>query len=217
MKSSLYCMEHLKLSLDRGQTILDGLMESGVPLRHECGGTLACATCCVTVHDGFGGLSPIGEEEQDMLERAGAAGRNVRLACQVISSGGDVVIEIPAAEIVQRTAAVLHTVVAVAVTERAAQHLRTQLAARPDAVAVRLAVEPAGCSGLRYRLDHAEAIADDDVVFECQGIRIVIDRKDLPFVQGATLDLVHERLGRKLRLQNPNARQTCGCGESFAV
>ena len=210
-------MQRFKLTLERGQVLLDGLLKSGIGVGHECGGALACATCCVVVRDGFDILTPMDEEEQDMLDRAGASRRDARLACQVVSSGGQVVIEVPDAEMLRRMEPAPESGGSIAVTELAAQHLKAQLAVRPDAVAVRLAVEPAGCSGLRYRLDHAEAIAADDLVFECQGIRIAINRENLPLVQGATLDLVHERLGRKLRLQNPSARETCGCGESFAV
>jgi len=49
------------------------------------------------------------------------------------------------------------------------------------------------------------------------GVRVVIDRASLPFVQGTRVDLVQEGLARRVRFDNPNARQTCGCGESFGV
>jgi iron-sulfur cluster assembly protein len=82
---------------------------------------------------------------------------------------------------------------------------------------MRLAVLPAGCSGLRYRVDPADAVRADDVVFDCSGLRVVIDRASLPFVQGTTMRLVQEGLARRLRFDNPNARQNCGCGESFGT
>jgi len=210
-------MQTFKLTLERGQALLDGLLKSGIALGHECGGTLACATCCVIVRDGFGALSPMGEDEQDMLERAGASGRNARLACQVISSGGEVVIEVLDSGILRRIEPARNTVAAIDVSERAAKHLAAQLAKHPEAVAVRLSVEPAGCSGLRYRLDHAEAIAADDAVFEIEGVRIAVGQASLSYLQGVTLDVVQAGLGWRLRMHNPNARQTCGCGESFAA
>jgi iron-sulfur cluster assembly protein len=100
-------------------------------------------------------------------------------------------------------------------SEAAARHFAAQLAKRPGAVAVRLAVQPAGCSGYKYRVDHAEAIGAQDVVFESRGIRIAVDPASLPHVQGTTLDVVQDGLARRLRFDNPNAAQTCGCGESF--
>jgi iron-sulfur cluster assembly protein len=82
---------------------------------------------------------------------------------------------------------------------------------------VRLAVAPAGCSGLRYRLAPTETIAEGDTVFESGGVRITIDALSLPYLQGSRIDLVQEGLARRLRYDNPNVSQSCGCGESFSV
>ena len=57
----------------------------------------------------------------------------------------------------------------------------------------------------------------DDVVFEAGPVRIAVDRLSLPYVQGTLVDLAQEGLARKLRFDNPNARQSCGCGESFSA
>jgi iron-sulfur cluster assembly protein len=84
-------------------------------------------------------------------------------------------------------------------------------------VAVRLAVLPAGCSGLRYRLDPTEAVYEGDTVFESGGVRIAVDALSLPYLQGSRIDLVQEGLARRLRYDNPNVTQSCGCGESFGV
>lgn len=82
---------------------------------------------------------------------------------------------------------------------------------------MRLAVVPAGCSGLRYRVEPAISLATDDAVFEAGPVRIAVDLLSLPYVQGTLVDLAHEGLARKLRFDNPNARQSCGCGESFSA
>jgi iron-sulfur cluster assembly protein len=207
-------MTTVTLDLSEGEVLLDRLLEEGVPLTHECGGTLACATCCVVVRTGQETLSPASEDEIDMLDRASVDEPGARLACQAVAGGGEVVVSLlPDPEIPTRAAGTSP----VAVTARAAKHLAAQLAKHPGAVAVRLAVEPAGCSGFGYRVDHADEIRADDRVFESAGLRITVDPLSLPYVQGTTIDLVQEGLARKLRFDNPNVRQSCGCGESFGV
>src|SRR5207244_1407794 len=158
-------------------------------LASDCGGTLACASCQVVVLEGLDRLSPASEDELDMLDRSCASAPGARLACQTIGAGGDIVVEIPSQPVPSHAMAS-----PICVSERAANHLREQLAKHPGALAVRLAVEPAGCSGYGYRVDHAEVIRDDDVVFESRGVRIAVDPASLPHVQGTTLDVVQEGL-----------------------
>jgi iron-sulfur cluster assembly protein len=200
------------LRLGEGEVLLARLMENGVGIAHDCGGALACASCRVVVFEGAQTLSAPSEDELDMLERAGAAGAGVRLACQASGSGADLVVAVP-----RREAPHHDSVLPVAATTRAATHLAAQLAKHPDALGVRLGVEPAGCSGLRYRVDPASAIRDGDVVFDSSGIRVVVDAASLPHVQGTTIDVVQEGLARRIRFDNPNVRQSCGCGESFGT
>jgi iron-sulfur cluster assembly protein len=102
-------------------------------------------------------------------------------------------------------------------TENAAKHIQNVLAKRPGARALRLGVKPSGCSGLSYTVDYAEEIADSDVVVEQHGVKVVVDRKSLPFLQGIEVDYVREGLNRRFDFRNPNVKATCGCGESFAV
>lgn len=206
-------MEPRKIHVDEGKTLLAALLKEGVAITHECGGTLACATCCVIVREGMETLSSPSEDELDMLERASIEEAGARLACQAVAAGGEVVVAAAVERIPARTGGSS----AVSVTPRAAAHLRAQLAKRPGAIAVRLAVEPAGCSGFAYRIDAAETIRDDDVVFDCSGVRIVVAPLSLSYVQGARVDLVQEGLAKRLRFDNPNARSSCGCGESFGV
>lgn len=207
----------VKLPLVAGKSLLDSLLAGEVMLPHECGGKLACATCRVIVREGLENLSPAGEDELDMLDTAGVAEPRARLACQAIAAGGDLLIQIPQLATRPIAATSSKGALPISLTERAAKHLAAQLAKRPSAAAVRLGVAPAGCSGLSYRVAFAEAMHDDDVVFESGGIRIAVDAASLPHVQGATLDLVQEGLARRLRFDNPNARSTCGCGESFGT
>ena len=205
-------MERLRLKLSPGERLLDRALDEGLALQQECGGKLACASCRVVILDGMLHLGAASEDELDMLERAGASAPNARLACQV-RGPGELVIEIPDAELPPARGAISR----VFVTPQAAGHLAAQLEKHAGAVAVRLAVERSGCSGLSYRIDPADAIRDGDTVFESEGVRIAVDAASLPYVQGTTLDLAHEGLARRLRIDNPNASQSCGCGKSFSA
>jgi iron-sulfur cluster assembly protein len=120
-------------------------------------------------------------------------------------------------EILREDAPVHASMLPVTVSELAAEYLAEQLAKHPRAVAVRLVVEPAGCSGHAYRIEPAEVIGDEDSVFEEHGLRIVINAAVMPYLQGTRLDLKHQGLARRVFFDNPNARETCGCGESFGI
>ena len=205
-------MENLKLSLSDDEILLDHLLKKDVDIAHDCGGVLACTSCRVVIREGFEHLQEPSTEELDLLDRADSRVRNERLACQVRGAGGELVVEIP------RSEAPVHAILRpVLVSARAAKHLAAQLAKHPGAVAVRLAALPSGCSGFRYRVDPTDAVKVEDTVFDSSGVRIVVDAASLPYVQGTTLDVVDEGLSRHLRFNNPNARQSCGCGESFGV
>jgi len=195
------------------ETLLDRLLQEGVAVAHDCGGKLACTSCLVVVREGMQHLSAVSEDELDMLDRASADAPSARLACQAICEGGEVVVELPGSTVPARVAGSSP----VGVSERAARYLAGQLAKHPGAVAVRLAVQPSGCSGFGYTVDPTSEIREDDVGFESAGVRLAVDPLSLPYLQGTRIDLVQEGLARRLRYDNPNVRQSCGCGESFGV
>ena len=102
-------------------------------------------------------------------------------------------------------------------TEAAARHVNRYLSKRGKGVGVRLGVKTTGCSGLAYKLEYVDELATEDVVFEAHGLKILIDPKSLPYLEGTELDFVREGLNEGYKFNNPNERDRCGCGESFRV
>ena len=86
---------------------------------------------------------------------------------------------------------------------------------RPDTL--RVAVLAGGCSGLQYRFELDGAQADDDLVVERDGARVLVDRVSLELLAGAELDFVDKLMGAHFVIHNPNATSACGCGTSFSV
>jgi iron-sulfur cluster assembly protein len=105
----------------------------------------------------------------------------------------------------------------VSMTEAAARHVNRYLSKRGKGVGVRLGVKTTGCSGLAYKLEYVDDLNEEDLVFETQGLKILIDPKSLPYLEGTELDFVREGLNEGFKFNNPNERDRCGCGESFRV
>jgi iron-sulfur cluster assembly protein len=105
----------------------------------------------------------------------------------------------------------------VTLSEAAAKHVTKYLSRRGKGVGVRLGVKTTGCSGLAYKLEYADEVAPEDVVFEDRGVKILVDPKSMAYLDGMTLDFVREGLNEGFRFNNPNERDRCGCGESFRV
>lgn len=103
---------------------------------------------------------------------------------------------------------------AVTLTERAARHVRRHLS---EAAGVRLAVRTTGCSGYAYVVEPVAEIGAQDRVFECHGVRIVVDDASLAMLDGTEVDYAREGLNEGFRFENPNVKATCGCGESFSL
>jgi iron-sulfur cluster assembly protein len=106
---------------------------------------------------------------------------------------------------------------AISLTEPAADRVRGYLDQRGKGVGLRLGVKKTGCNGFAYVVNYADEIGDADVVFEQNGIKIVVDRKSLDLIDGTEVDFVKEGLNEAFRFRNPNVTGECGCGESFSV
>lgn len=102
-------------------------------------------------------------------------------------------------------------------TEKAAKHVNRNLAKRGKGIGLRLGVRTTGCSGLAYELEYVDQALPDDQLFESQGVKVFIDPKSLPYLDGTELDFAREGLNEGFKFQNPNVKDECGCGESFRV
>jgi len=108
---------------------------------------------------------------------------------------------------------------AIEITERAAGEFQRILSEQglPKDTCLRASIKGGGCSGFIYTLDLARQPDEFDEVFESNGVRIVCDPKSYLYLNGTTIDFRDELMGRGFVFNNPNAKQTCGCGASFAV
>jgi iron-sulfur cluster assembly accessory protein len=84
-----------------------------------------------------------------------------------------------------------------------------------DDLRLRIAVQPGGCSGLRYQLFFDERSLDGDVVSDFDGVEVVVDRMSAPYLAGATIDFADRIDAQGFTIDNPNAQNSCACGDSF--
>ena len=106
---------------------------------------------------------------------------------------------------------------AITVTESAAKHVSNFLAKRGKGIGLRLGVRTTGCSGMAYKLEFVDDVQADDVRFDSNGVTVFVDPKSLPYLDGMELDFAREGLNEGFKFNNPNVKNTCGCGESFNV
>lgn len=114
---------------------------------------------------------------------------------------------------------------AITLTENAVKRVRTFVGGEAQRlpgsaggpVGLRVGIKRTGCSGLAYVVSYADQVTPDDVVFDQDGVRVVVDRQALELIDGTVVDFVREGLNEAFRFRNPNAKGECGCGESFTV
>jgi iron-sulfur cluster assembly protein len=104
---------------------------------------------------------------------------------------------------------------AVTLSERAANHVANFMVKRGKGIGLRLGVRTSGCSGMAYKLEFADSAQPDDVEFESHGVRVLVDPKSMPYLDGTELDYAREGLNKGFKFNNPNVKDACGCGESF--
>jgi iron-sulfur cluster assembly protein len=106
---------------------------------------------------------------------------------------------------------------AITLTDKAARHVSNFLAKRGKGIGLRLGVRTTGCSGMAYKLEFADESNPDDIIFESNGVKVLIDPRSLPYLDGTELDFAREGLNEGFKFNNPNVKDQCGCGESFNV
>ena len=105
----------------------------------------------------------------------------------------------------------------ISLTAAAADRVRAFLTRRGSGLGLRLGVKITGCSGFAYIVNYADDVGADDVVFEDQGVKVIVDRDSLGFIDGTQVDFVKQGLNEAFKFRNPNVKGECGCGESFTV
>lgn len=106
---------------------------------------------------------------------------------------------------------------AITLTDSAATRVKTYLAKRGKGEGLRVGVRLAGCSGFAYVIEFADSVEPEDHVFEDHGIKVVVSKKSMRYLDGTELDFVKDGLNEAFRFRNPNVKDQCGCGESFNV
>ena len=105
----------------------------------------------------------------------------------------------------------------ITLTEIAAEKVTTLLAKRPDRIGLRVGVRGGGCSGFTYFLEFEDKIDAKDRKLESHGVKIIVDSKSYLYLMGIEIDYLDNLNGAGFKFNNPNARRTCGCGESFSI
>ena len=106
---------------------------------------------------------------------------------------------------------------AITLTSTAASRVQKFLDSRGKGLGLRLGVKTSGCSGMAYTLEFVDEAMPEDIVFESNGVKVLIDPTSLVYMVGTELDYAREGLNEGFKFNNPNAKANCGCGESFSV
>lgn len=106
---------------------------------------------------------------------------------------------------------------AVTLTTVAAARVQKFLDSRGKGIGLRLGVKTSGCSGMAYTLEFVDEALPEDMIFESNGVKVLVDPTSLVYMDGTELDYAKEGLNEGFKFNNPNATANCGCGESFSV
>jgi iron-sulfur cluster insertion protein len=102
------------------------------------------------------------------------------------------------------------------VTPAAAQRI-LKITAGDSSTALRLAVNGGGCSGFQYEFVLEKQRNEEDMAFETEGATVLVDKVSMLYVDGSTLDFEDSLMGQSFKVENPQAKSSCGCGTSFSL
>lgn len=105
---------------------------------------------------------------------------------------------------------------AIKLTQSATERVKNYMQ-QGGGLGLRLGVRKTGCSGWAYTVQIAEQIEEGDIVFDDDGVKIVVSGDSIGFLDGSEIDFVTKGLNREFRFNNPNVSEECGCGESFTI
>ncbi len=103
------------------------------------------------------------------------------------------------------------------ITETAAKKVQQQLSKRGRGLGIMIGVRTTGCSGLAYKLEYVDTANTEQIKYESNGINIFVDPRDLPYIDGMTMDWRRQGLNEGFDFINSKEKDRCGCGESFRV
>ena len=103
----------------------------------------------------------------------------------------------------------------VTLTPVALAKVKEILSERKEEAGLRIAIIGGGCSGFQYQMTLEKESNDNDKVIDIEGLKVFVDSRSLPYLNGTEVDYVDGENGSGFKFDNPNARASCGCGESF--
>ena len=105
----------------------------------------------------------------------------------------------------------------ITMSDLASRKTKSSLEKRGKGLGIRVGVRTTGCSGLAYKLEYIDQPSDDQVRYETNGVNVFVNPKDLPYIDGMTMDYKRQGLNEGFDFINSKERDRCGCGESFRV
>jgi iron-sulfur cluster assembly protein len=102
-------------------------------------------------------------------------------------------------------------------TEIAAKKVQQQLSKRGQGLGIMIGVRTTGCSGLAYKLEYVDEALVESIKYESHGVNIFVNPKDLPYIEGMTMDYKRQGLNEGFDFINSKEKDRCGCGESFRI
>ena len=102
-------------------------------------------------------------------------------------------------------------------TDSAINHFKNSLIGKPENFGVRIGVKEAGCSGYEYFFEYTNEEREGDILFDESTFKIHVDKQSFEFLKGSEVDFASTGLNQGIIFNNPNAKVTCGCGESFSI